>query len=43
MLFSRVEHVLILKHYFGSESFVAVRKAIGNAYPVKEVQSETII
>jgi hypothetical protein len=35
--------VLILKHYFASKSFAAVREAFSIAYPDKEVPNKTTI
>jgi hypothetical protein len=42
MVYSRAERVLILEHYFASQSFSAVREAFSNAYPDKEVPNKTI-
>jgi hypothetical protein len=33
----------MLKHYFTSESFAAVREAFSNAYPYKEVPNGTTV
>jgi hypothetical protein len=35
--------VSILEHYFASKSFAAVREAVSNAYPDKEVPNKTTI
>jgi hypothetical protein len=43
MVYSRAERVYILKHYFVSKSFIAVREAFSNAYPDKEVPNKTTI
>jgi hypothetical protein len=39
MVCSQAELVFIVKHYFASESFAAVREAFSNVYPDKEVQN----
>jgi hypothetical protein len=41
-VYSQAEHVFILKHYFSTKSYAAVREVFSNAYPDKEVPNETI-
>jgi hypothetical protein len=36
MMYSRAKRVFILKHYFTSKSFAAVRETFSNAYPDKQ-------
>jgi hypothetical protein len=43
MVYSRAEHVFILKHYFASKSFAAVHEALINAYPGKVIPNEVTI
>jgi len=43
MVYLRAEHVFILKYYFASISFTAVREAFRNAYPDMEILNITRI
>jgi hypothetical protein len=43
MLYSRAEPVFVREHYLAAKSFAAVREALSNAYPDKEVPNKTTI
>jgi hypothetical protein len=43
MVFSLVERVFILEHYFASKSFDAACEAFSNAYHEEEVPNKTTI
>jgi hypothetical protein len=43
MVYSRAECVFILKNYFASKSFLAVREAFSNAHPDNEVPNKTTV
>jgi hypothetical protein len=43
MVYSRVERVFTLEHYFASKSSGVVREAFNNVYPVKEASNKTTV
>jgi hypothetical protein len=43
MVYSQAERLFILEHYVASKSFAAVREALSNAYPDKEVPYKTTV
>jgi hypothetical protein len=43
MVFSRAKLVLVLEHYFASESITAVREAFSDTYPDKEESNNTAV
>jgi hypothetical protein len=43
MVYSRTEHVFILKHYIVSKLFAAVHEAFSIAFPDKQVPNKTTV